>query len=134
MQAHQPTDVLRRGTAQGQQVVTALQGGYDAAVRVVGGNLHDLVQRSEELHVRHAHVGHQGDIGAGEVIGEIAMFDPAPASATVTTTEPTEVLVLAHRRFESVVRNNPDLAVALLRTLARRFHATQAATATHTHE
>lgn len=93
---------------------------------------HEIVRQHEPL--RHAYFlltgaadvvidgEHVGTVDAGEVVGEVAMFDPAPAAATVTTTEPTDVVVLEHRRFERLVRSNPDLAIALLRTLARRFH------------
>ncbi len=70
-----------------------------------------------------------GAVTPGEVIGEIAMFDPAPASATVTTTVRTEVLVIPHRRLDALVRGDGDLAVSLLRTLARRFHEFQSASA-----
>ena len=91
-----------------------------------------LVQEGERL--RHAYVLVSGSAAArvdgetvgtvaeGEVIGELAMFDPAPATATVVATGPTELLAMEQGAFEQIVRADPDLAVHLLRTLARRFH------------
>jgi CRP-like cAMP-binding protein len=63
-----------------------------------------------------------GTFGKGELIGEISVFDPAPAAATATTTGPTDVMIIEHARFIETVRDNPDLAVTLLRNMARRIH------------
>lgn len=90
-----------------------------------------VITQGERLH--HAYVIEQGTaavtinaesagtVGPGEVLGEISMFDPAPAAATVTATSQMNVLVLAFGAMEEAIRNNPDLAIALLRTMASRF-------------
>jgi CRP-like cAMP-binding protein len=43
------------------------------------------------------------ELGPGEIVGERAVLADAPRSATVTTTEPTRVLVLTDRDFRRVV-------------------------------
>lgn len=63
-----------------------------------------------------------GDVHVGEVLGEISMFDPAPAAATIVADTPMSLLVIRHGAFSDIVRSNPDLAVSLLRTMAKRFH------------
>lgn len=43
------------------------------------------------------------ELGPGELVGERAVLAGAPRSATVTTTEPTRLLVLTDRDFRRVV-------------------------------
>jgi CRP-like cAMP-binding protein len=42
----------------------------------------------------------------GEVVGELALLDHAPRTATVTTSTPTRVLVMSQREFTSLYRSN----------------------------
>jgi CRP-like cAMP-binding protein len=42
----------------------------------------------------------------GEVVGELALLDHAPRTATVTTSAPTRVLVMSQREFTSLYRLN----------------------------
>ena len=91
-----------------------------------------VITQGERL--RHAYVIEEGtakveidgrarhEVGPGDVLGELSMFDPAPAAATVTTTSDCRLLVIGFAPFEQAVRSSPDLAVALLRTMAQRFH------------
>lgn len=67
-----------------------------------------------------------GDVEAGEILGEISMFDPAPAAATIVATTSMRLLVIRHGAFEGTIRANPDLAISLLKTMARRFHESNA--------
>ena len=43
------------------------------------------------------------ELGPGQVVGERAVLAGAPRSATVTTTEPTRILVLTDRDFRRAV-------------------------------
>lgn len=61
------------------------------------------------------------DLGAGEVVGEIALLDGGPHAATVTTREPTTVLSISKRAFDTVLDRVPGLPHELLRVLARRL-------------
>lgn len=59
-------------------------------------------------------------VGAGEVVGELAILGAGIRTATVTAMETCELLVLDQRDFDTVLRQSADLAIKLLKTLARR--------------
>ena len=56
----------------------------------------------------------------GEWFGELAIIDPAPRDATVTTLSPCELLVIDGRRFTPLLEEVPALAHKILVGLARR--------------
>lgn len=56
----------------------------------------------------------------GEWFGELALIDPAPRDATVTTLTPAELLVIDGRRFLPLLEEVPVLARKILVGLARR--------------
>lgn len=60
-------------------------------------------------------------LGAGDFVGEIALITGRPRSATVTTTEPTRVLVLTSSGFRHLLRNTPSLQQKVLEALAERI-------------
>ena len=59
-------------------------------------------------------------LGAGEVIGEMALLDHSPRSATVVATTPLKVLVLDPVGFRSILRT-PSVATGLATGLAKRL-------------
>jgi len=61
-----------------------------------------------------------GLMGAGEVIGEIALLDGEERSATVTAVERTELLTLHRRELIPFLENNPRAAIGLASVLAAR--------------
>lgn len=58
---------------------------------------------------------------AGEWFGELAIIDPAPRDATVTTLTPCELLVIDGRRFLPLLEQVPVLARKMMVGLARRL-------------
>ena len=60
------------------------------------------------------------ELGPGEMIGEIALLNDTPRTATVTVTEPSRILVLTARDFRTLVKDLPDLALKVLATLSER--------------
>lgn len=61
-------------------------------------------------------------LGAGDLIGEIALLTGGPRTATVTVTEPTRVLVLTARAFRSLLRDSPEIAVKVLAVVSERLN------------
>ena len=64
-------------------------------------------------------------VGPGSVIGELALLDGGPRSATVVATTPVEVLVLTRPAFNAVLDEIPTLAHRLLVTLAHRLRVAE---------
>jgi CRP-like cAMP-binding protein len=60
-------------------------------------------------------------LGAGDVVGEIALLSEGPRTATVTTSEPTTVIVLGHREFHTVMEDSPEVRRCVFDTLASRI-------------
>lgn len=56
----------------------------------------------------------------GDHVGELALLDPAPRSATVTAVGETVVGALDARTFSAILRDLPALSGKLLAVLARR--------------
>ncbi|MBA2255177.1 MAG: cyclic nucleotide-binding domain-containing protein [Chloroflexi bacterium] len=61
-----------------------------------------------------------GRLGPGEFMGEIALIDKGPRTATATAERPGRVGVLARREFHSLLDAHPDVRIAVLEALARR--------------
>jgi CRP/FNR family transcriptional regulator, cyclic AMP receptor protein len=59
--------------------------------------------------------------GPGDVLGEMALLDDLPRSATVTAIDDVTALLLPVWEFRGVLRNNPDIALHLLGVLSRRL-------------
>ena len=66
-----------------------------------------------------------GTAGAGDVIGEMALLDDLPRSATVTAVDEVTVLKLPLWEFRRFLRhslkNDPDVGLDLLAALSRRL-------------
>ncbi len=61
---------------------------------------------------------------AGDIFGELAMFDDEPRSATVDVIEDTEVIGIPGRDMQRLMREHPEIAVKLIAALAKRLRAT----------
>ena len=62
-----------------------------------------------------------GTEGPGGVLGEMALLDDLPRSATVTAVDDVTALLLPVWEFRAVVQSNPDIALKLLSVLSQRL-------------
>ena len=60
-------------------------------------------------------------VGAGSVLGEMALLDDLPRSATVTAIEDVTALLLPVWEFRTTLQSHPDIAIRLLGVLSRRL-------------
>ena len=65
-------------------------------------------------------------LGRNELIGEIAIFGHVPRTATAAAKTRLEVLKISAELFYSVIRENPDAAIELIRILSERLANTTA--------
>lgn len=63
-------------------------------------------------------------LGPGDVIGELSLIDGAPASATVTLTADSHLLVMSLPDFQTVMAESPNFHLKLLKALAQRLRET----------
>lgn len=59
--------------------------------------------------------------GPGDFLGEIALVDHRPRTATAICETPCRFLVLAHREFHTLLADSPPIANAVLKALAERL-------------
>ena len=62
-----------------------------------------------------------GDLGPGDFFGEISMLTGSRRSATVTTTAPTQLLVMFGSDFRRLEQEQPDIAARIDEAMRRRL-------------
>jgi CRP/FNR family transcriptional regulator len=95
----------------------------------------EVIFRQGEGSQREAYLVHEGTVevrrqsatgkrllrtlGKGDLLGEVALFGDAPHSGTAMALERVTLLVVPAGRLDRIVRTKPNLALALIRQLAR---------------
>jgi CRP-like cAMP-binding protein len=97
---HPGTAIIQQGTIQTEVFV------------VITGELEVVAERPDGTKMVRARVG------PGETLGEISLFDPGPATATVTATEFSQLWRIADEDLIQFMEDNPGAGNVLLRTLA----------------
>ena len=105
---------VQRKYAAGGAIVTQDQGGEGFFV-VVSGQAEAIRERADGTRVV------VNTFGPTDFLGELALLDEGPRTASVVTTEATECLVLTRWDFLGVLREDVDMAITILEELARRF-------------
>ena len=59
-------------------------------------------------------------LGPGQSVGELAVLDPEPRSASVTTVDDTFLFRLAKKPFDEVMADRPEIARGVIRALCQR--------------
>jgi CRP-like cAMP-binding protein len=60
-------------------------------------------------------------LGAGTIVGELAVLDPQPRSATVVAMSPVRLLRLSKDVFDDAMRSRPEIASGVIGGLVRRL-------------
>ena len=68
-------------------------------------------------------------LGPGALVGELAMIDAQPRSASVTAARDCGLSFISRTAFESIAANNPDVYRHIVSLLARRLRDTNAVVA-----
>ncbi|MEM7587982.1 MAG: cyclic nucleotide-binding domain-containing protein, partial [Acidobacteriota bacterium] len=63
---------------------------------------------------------HLAELGRGDILGELALIDQQPRSASAVALEDTECLLLTRDRFRSLAETRPRITWALVPRLAMR--------------
>jgi len=62
-------------------------------------------------------------IGAGDFLGEIALLDGGPRTATATTETPCRLLSLTYPMFHELLDTSPHIRTAILESVGQRLRA-----------
>ncbi len=98
----------------GARIVTELEFGADVFVVLAGDAEVSVEPRAGERRVL-------GTLGPGCALGEMSSITGALRSATVTAKTRVEVLRIADATFDRLRERRPEVAVAVVRVLARRL-------------
>ena len=60
-------------------------------------------------------------LGPGKTVGELALLDPEPRSASVTAVDNVFLFRIDREPFEEVMADRPEIAQGIIRTLTRRI-------------
>src|ERR1700733_4933201 len=60
-------------------------------------------------------------LGRGEFLGEMAILNGKPRTATAIVLEDARVLVIDAKTLETMISKNPEIALRLIKKLARRL-------------
>lgn len=63
------------------------------------------------------------EVGPGGVLGEMALIDDAPRSATATAVTACRLASIAEKRFDFLVQQHPRFAIQIMRVMAYRLRA-----------
>jgi len=59
-------------------------------------------------------------VGPGGVFGEMALIDDAPRAAAAHASQPTEVAVIDKRTFLTLISEEPEFALQIMKLMAER--------------
>jgi CRP-like cAMP-binding protein len=79
---------------------------------------------SGEVRVTSVRDGREGELArrkAGEYVGEMALISKEPRMATLTTVGNVRTLSIDQKSFESLLRDRPDVSLAVIQILCERL-------------
>lgn len=114
-----------RGLKRIAQLAKVVQHAAGAEIAQEGGGaaaFHIIVEGAASVHVRG---NARPELGVGDYFGEIALIDGRPRSATVVATSPLTTVSLASWDFRPILRDEPGVAVELLKVMCDRLRAAE---------
>ena len=60
-------------------------------------------------------------VGPGGIVGEMALIDGGPRSASAVARTPARVVKLDEKRFQFLVQQTPNFAIQVMRVMAERL-------------
>jgi len=82
-----------------------------------GRSLYIVVKGRVRVHIGDRDVA---QLSEGAPFGEMSLFDAEPRSASVTTIEPSECLMLTQQQLYDAIEETPGIAINIIRMLSRR--------------
>lgn len=64
------------------------------------------------------------ELGPDDFFGEMSLFLHIPRTATIEAMEDTKILICNKKHFTSMIKEDPELAMQILTTMAKRLHET----------
>ena len=61
------------------------------------------------------------ELGPNSIVGEMAVIDQGPRSASVVALEPTKVMAMSPQKLNTVFRTAPDIAVTIIKLLSTKL-------------
>ena len=98
----QNTDIFQQGE-DGNMMFVIVEG-HLQVIRTMNGKAQILAER-----------------GPGDFVGEMAIIESAPRSATLHTQSDVRVLAIDDETFKGILRERPDVSFAVLRNISRRL-------------
>lgn len=92
-----------------------------AAEGEIGDDLHIVVEGT--IRVVRDRDGAEQELArrtTGDVVGEMSIVTQEPRIASLVADGPVRTVTLGHREFESMLRERPSIALAVMRVLAHR--------------
>ena len=83
-----------------------------------GRSLYIVVSGRVRVHLNNQELA---QLDQGTCFGEMSLFDAEPRSASVTTLEPCECLMLTQQQLYEAIDETPGIAVNIIRLLSRRI-------------
>lgn len=83
-----------------------------------GRSLYIVVKGEVRIHIGKQDINR---LGQGEAFGEMALFDSEPRSASVSTIDECECLILTQQQLYEAIDETPGIAVNIIRLLSRRI-------------
>jgi CRP-like cAMP-binding protein len=102
--------------AEGDSVIDADSSGRFGRLYMIVTGTADAIVNDETV----------GSFGPGDYFGEMSVLDGSPRSATVVATSDLDTFGISAWNMRSILREEPDVAMHVIETLARRLRARNA--------